>query len=143
VDIGIPRTVDPCLGDRPACRLRNIDALNGLVEGNLLRREEESRKGEAIVREEAAEAMRWIETRRNASLIKGLAEYMESIRARELQRVCRQENLSEGEKLERLSTHIVKKITQPLIKKINEARVEGDQTALKGYLELLREVYRV
>jgi len=143
VDIGIPRTVDPRLDGLRGIRLHNIDALNGLVNGNLRRREKEAEQGEAIVLEEVEEAMKWVETRKNASLIRSLAEYMEELRAKELKKVCKAGGLSEAEKLERLSSHIIKKISAPLIKKMNDARVEGDHKTLQTYLSLLGEVYRI
>ncbi len=143
IDIGIPRTVDPEINGLPGCTLKNIDALNGLVDVNRRRREEEAEKGRSLVLEEVEDAMKWIATRKNASLIQSLAGYMESIREREIKRVCKNTRLSEVEKLERLSSHIIKKITQPLIKKINEARAEGDQSTLEAYLDLLKEVYRI
>jgi glutamyl-tRNA reductase len=143
VDIGIPRTISPDVGDISRCTLRNIDALNGRVEVNLKRREEEARRGGEIVKAEVAEAMKWVASRKNASLIHSLAEYMEHLRARELRRVCKDTKLTETERLQQLSTHIVKKITQPIIKKINDARAEGDEQALENYLGLLKEMYRI
>jgi glutamyl-tRNA reductase len=134
---------DPRVDGLRGIRLRNIDALNGLVNGNLRRREKEAERGEAIVLEEVEDAMKWVEARKNASLIRSLAEYMEQLRAKELKNVCKAGDLSEAEKLERLSSHIIKKISAPLIKKMNAARVEGDHETLQAYLSLLEEVYRI
>jgi glutamyl-tRNA reductase len=143
VDIGIPRTIAPEVGEIHRCTLRNIDALNGRVEGNLLRREEEARRGREIVREEVRDAMKWVAARENAPLIHSLVNYMENLRTREMERVSKEGGLTEREKLQWLSTHLVKKITQPIIKKINEARAEENQTLLNDYLGLLKEIYRI
>jgi glutamyl-tRNA reductase len=143
VDIGFPRTVDPEVANRPALVLRDIDALNGRVQGNRQRREERALQGWLIVREETDQAMAWIAARRNATLIQSLAEYMETIRGRELRRVCGDPSLSESEKLEHLSSHLIRKITEPIIRTINDAAAGGDQKTLADCLKLLKDVYRL
>ncbi|MHC5036421.1 MAG: glutamyl-tRNA reductase [Planctomycetota bacterium] len=143
VDISLPRSVDPSVAEIPQCTLKDIDTLKGRVDGNLERRETEAQRAATLIHEEVTEFLKWTEKRKNAPLIQSLVEYMEGLRARELQRVYKLDGLTADEKLERLSTHIIKKITQPLIKKINDARAEGDSQTLKAYLDLLRKIYRI
>ncbi|MHC5036974.1 MAG: glutamyl-tRNA reductase [Planctomycetota bacterium] len=143
VDMGIPRTLDPGLAKVRGVVLRNIDALNGRVRGNRKHRETEAIRGAALVGEEVAEILKWIEARKGKSTIQALAGYMESIRARELMRACKGADPAEVERLEKLSTHIIKRVSQPLIKKLNDTRSEGDREALETYLRLLREVYSI
>jgi glutamyl-tRNA reductase len=143
VDVGLPRSVDPAAGGIANVSLLNLDDLRDVVDGNLLRRGEEAEKASAIVESEVDEALRWMEARKNSTLIQALWEHMESIRARELHRVRLDGSLTEEEKLERLSTHILKKITQPLLRKINDTRAGGDGKAFEAYLEMLKDVFGI
>jgi glutamyl-tRNA reductase len=52
IDIGVPRDVDPRVGELPGVRLHDIDDLERLATANLDGRHAEARRAEAIVDEE-------------------------------------------------------------------------------------------
>jgi glutamyl-tRNA reductase len=109
IDIAVPRDLDPQIGSVEGCTLFDIDALG---EG-LVGREEDVRKAEAIVAEEAARFADWRRSRGAAPAIAELRRRAEQIRAEELARAdARLAELSERERraVETLTAQIVNKL---------------------------------
>lgn len=86
VDIGMPRNVDPEVGNLPGVRLVDIDALRAVVDANVQRRRVATPQVDAIVREEADDFARWLAGRQVAPVITGLRSWAREIAAEELAR---------------------------------------------------------
>jgi len=70
IDLAVPRDIDPRLAELPGVRLVNIDDLKDRAAENVARRRLAVPAAEAIVREEAAGFLRWLEAMRTAATLK-------------------------------------------------------------------------
>jgi glutamyl-tRNA reductase len=109
VDIAVPRDIDSEIANVEGCTLFDIDALGG----GLVGREEDVRKAERIVGEEADRFAEWHRSRVAAPAIAALRRRAEAIRVEELARAePRLAELSERERkaVETLTSQIVNKL---------------------------------
>ncbi len=126
IDISVPRNVDPEINRLGNVFLYDIDDLQSVVENNLRNRQEEARKGEAIIDEEVDVFIRWFKSLDIVPVIVALREKMEDIRKRELEKTLgKLKGLSPEERqvIDALTTSIVKKILHsPLVTLKNSAQ---------------------
>ncbi|HUG14888.1 MAG TPA: glutamyl-tRNA reductase [Thermomicrobiales bacterium] len=113
VDLAVPRTIEPALGDTGWMRLYSVDDLQDISDDNRSRYEDEIAKVEAIVERATSEFMDWWRARSVVPAITALHERAETIRRSELERAMRRlGHLSERDRamVEALSTAIVNKM---------------------------------
>ena len=113
IDIAVPRDVEPTVGDLDQVFLYNIDDLQGIVKENLVRRSSELERAEAIVDEEAAGFMAWLNAREIIPTVVALRERFEAIRRSELARLDSKLAGLQPEARERLD-----EITQLIVQKL-------------------------
>jgi len=70
IDLAVPRDIDPRLAELPGVRLVNIDDLQDRAAENVARRRLAVPAAEAIVREEAAGFLRWLDSLRPTATLK-------------------------------------------------------------------------
>lgn len=85
-DMGVPRNVEPRLGELPLVRLQNLDDLSAIVEDNLRQRRGEIPKAEAIVNQEAEAFGRWLASLEVTPTIQLLQRQVEAICRSEVRR---------------------------------------------------------
>jgi len=126
IDISVPRNVDPDINRLDNVFLYDIDDLQSVVETNLRNRQEEAKKGEAIIDEEVDVFIRWFKSLDIVPVIVALREKMEDIRKRELEKtLSKLKDLSPQEKqvIDALTASIVKKILHsPMVTLKNSAQ---------------------
>ena len=72
IDIAVPRDVDPAVGDLPGVRLFDIDHLEASLDANLAMRQAAVPQVEAIVQEDLAGALDWLQSREVVPVIESL-----------------------------------------------------------------------
>ncbi len=113
LDIAIPRDVDPAVGDLPGVQLYDLDALQDHLESALASRRAAVPQVEAIVAEEVATFMAYLQTLEVVPIIRALREQAEAIRRAELEKTLRKmPHLSDAERahLEALTKALVNKL---------------------------------
>ena len=87
IDIALPRDVEASAGDLDQVFLYNIDDLQAIVQENLARRAAELSRAEAIVEEEVAKFVAWMQSREIVPTVVALRQRFEAIRQSELARL--------------------------------------------------------
>jgi glutamyl-tRNA reductase len=87
IDIALPRDVEASAGDLDQVFLYNIDDLRAIVQENLARRTAELTRAEAIVDEEVAKFVAWMQSREIVPTVVALRQRFEAIRQAELARL--------------------------------------------------------
>jgi glutamyl-tRNA reductase len=87
IDIALPRDVDAAAGDLDQVFLYNIDDLRAIVQENLARRTAELSRADAIVEEEVAKFVAWMQSREIVPTVVALRQRFEAIRQSELARL--------------------------------------------------------
>ena len=85
IDLGTPRNIDESARDLKGAVLYNIDDLQGVIQSNLLARQEELTKVNEIVAGEVEEFMAWYNSTHLGPTIQAPLEMAETIRKEELQ----------------------------------------------------------
>jgi len=115
IDIAVPRDIDPAVNHVMGVKYFDIDNLDHQVEGLLAERSAEVPFVEAILKEEEALFLEYLQTLDMLPLIIELRKQAETIRASELQKTLRRlPNLSETERqrIEALTHSLVKKLLE-------------------------------
>lgn len=130
IDIAVPRDVDPQVERIENVFLYDIDDLEVVCAANLLQRERELGKVEAIVEEEVARFERWFQTQEAVPTITLLRQHAERIREAELRRTMRRlRHLGEEERqaLATLSAALVSKLLHHPIAALKAANGRSPQ----------------
>lgn len=143
IDIAVPRDVEPAVGDLGNVFLYDIDDLQHVVEGNLAQRHREVPRVQAIVREEAAAFLAWLDAREVVPTIVGLRQHMDGIRQAELDWLMNKlDGLSEKER------GVVLAFSQRLVNKILHQptmRLKHHADGREGYryAEVVRDLFGI
>lgn len=86
IDIAVPRDIDSKVGTIPCVKLYDIDDLQHVVDKNLEERRNEAVKAEAIVEEEIANFLKWLNTQFVTPTIIALKQRGETIKNTELEK---------------------------------------------------------
>jgi glutamyl-tRNA reductase len=87
IDIAVPRDVDASAGDLEQVFLYNVDDLQAVVQENMSKRGTEASQAEAIVSQEVARFVAWLNSRGAVPTVVALRQRFESIRQAELRRL--------------------------------------------------------
>lgn len=113
LDIAVPRDVDEEVGELPGVHLYNLDDLARQAGQSFEDRKREVPRAEAVIEEELASFMSWLDTLSVTPLIHELHQLAESIRQQEMNRTLRRmPGLGEAERqrIEALTRALVKKL---------------------------------
>lgn len=141
VDIGVPRNVEPGLGEVPGVQLLDLDGLQARIDATLDARRRAVPQVEAIIREELD---RFEQRRRGDALrpiLAGLHARAEGIRREELQRVLRRFGPVSPEveaQFESFSLSLVAKLLDPPSRRLR-GTTDGSRSLAWG--EALRELF--
>ena len=132
MDLAVPRDVDPRVGDFQDVFLYNVDDLQQIAEENLKGREEAIPLAEALVRENTARLMKWLNERRVVPAITALRAFVDEFRRSEVDKALAllpDLDARSREVLITLSRSLTNKLVHRLIQKIKESSQEtGDPT---------------
>jgi glutamyl-tRNA reductase len=141
IDIAVPRNIDPAAGQIPGVRLFDIDGLEQQVAGLLAERAAEVPQVEAILAEEQAQFMEYLNTLEMIPIITELRRRAEAIRQNELEKTLRRlPQLTEVER-ERIAA-----LTHALVKKLLETptqrlRAESACPQASAYATVARTLF--
>jgi len=110
LDLAVPRDVDPAAADLENVFLHPVDALRGLVDQSLARRQREVPKAEAIALEESGRFLAWWRGLGATPVLRELRAHFEKVRAEEVARSLRHFSPQEHERVERLTQALVNKL---------------------------------
>ncbi|MDP2975159.1 MAG: glutamyl-tRNA reductase [Anaerolineales bacterium] len=116
IDIAVPRDIDPETAAVPGVKLFDMDGLNAQLEQSLALRTAEVPQVRAILAEEQAGFMEYLDSLEMLPLIAELRQHAESIRQAELQKTLRRlPDLTEAERAR------VEALTEALVRKLLDA----------------------
>lgn len=134
IDIAVPRDVEPAIGEMDDVYLYNVDDLQAVVEKNLVGRQQEATRVEAIVEEELKRFQQWLRTLEVGPTIRELQQMSDEIVQSEWARVGgRLSHLSERDRdmVDTLVRGVVNKLLRPPILHLKDAAASGN-----GYHEV-------
>jgi glutamyl-tRNA reductase len=141
IDIAVPRDVEQAVGDLDQVFLYHMDDLQVIVQENLARRSSELAGAEAIVNQEVARFVAWLQSREITPTIVALRQRFETIRQAELRRL--------ESKLAGLTPEArarVDEITHLLVEKLlltptEQLKAASDVTLVVAYAEAIHRVF--
>ena len=137
MDLGVPRDMDPHIGQLPNVLLYNIDDLQSIVEENRRKRHEEIHKGYSIVREERENFVDWFRTHRAAPAIEELKNMLEQLRAAEMEPLKTTLQSKDYEMVDLATKSLMRKILHHPILHLKEAARQEDPC---GQIRLIGDI---
>ncbi len=143
IDIAVPRDIEPDVRLLPGVSLYDIDALQNVVDNNLMERKRAAMQAEVIIEEEVNEFARWQRTQYVIPTITALKRRGEEIKQKELTKAFN--------KLGELSAHD-RKVISSLANSVINQLLHGPVTQLKElaltekgplYNEAVKELFRL
>ncbi len=143
IDIAVPRNIDPAVDDLEQVFLKDIDALQEVVDSNLRERQKEAHRAEALVAEEVDRMMDRLRVAEVTPTIVALQGVLEQISAGELEKVRRKYGPLDPhheEALTALARGIVNKIAHG---PITELRTQAAQPNGAAVVAVLKKVFNL
>lgn len=141
IDLGVPRDIDPALGELPHVRLVNLDDLQGQADAALGRRKVAIPAAQAIVRDEAEAFCRWLDSLQAAPIIKRLRDWLSNLQRAEIDRLCREHPSLDRRRLDRFARGLVRKVLHGPITYLKRLATEPSAGADLASLDLLRRMF--
>lgn len=139
VDLGLPRDIEPTIGNLADIFLFNLDDLARLVEGNLTARRQAIPEAEEIVKHELTQFESWLESRRLEPAIRSLRSALDNACQRELSHL--REELSD-EDFNRMESLLRKVVNRMLHKSTNEIRQSSTELE-RNFLSRLESFFQL
>ena len=141
IDIAVPRDVEPAAGSIEQVFLYNIDDLQAIVQENLSRREAELARAEAIVTEELARFVMWLQSRRIVPTVVALRERFEHVRQAELRRLEPRLASLPPDARARVDeiTHLI--VEKLLLTPTEQLKSLGDDTSMVSYADAVTRLF--
>jgi len=142
IDIAVPRDIDPDLNQLDNVFLYDIDDLQEIVEENMVSRQEEAKKAEAIIEEETIKFKEWLQKLELAPTIKELMQKGEALAQKEAEKTSKKLNLSpqEAKQLQVMAKALVKKLYANPISFLKKTQ---QSTSSLDYLDLFRKIFNL
>jgi glutamyl-tRNA reductase len=143
IDIAVPRNIDPAVDDLEQVFLKDIDALQEVVDSNLRERQKEAHRAEALVAEEVERMMDRLRVAEVTPTIVALQGVLEQISAAELEKIRRKYGPLDphhDEALTALARGIVNKIAHG---PITELRTQAAQPNGAAVVAVLKKVFNL
>ena len=139
LDLAVPRDVDPAVNELDNVFLKDLDAIQNIIDQNLEQRRQEIPKADAIVTEEVVNFFLWYNTLDAAPTITQLREKFEQVRAAEVERFRNKIDETSFENVEMLSRRIINKLLHPTITGMKKPA--HDSSALNNRIQLVRDLF--
>ncbi|MFQ6033751.1 MAG: glutamyl-tRNA reductase, partial [Candidatus Bipolaricaulia bacterium] len=137
IDISVPRSIDPRVGEYEFCRLMDIDDLKQLAERESERLRGAIGEAERIIERAAADFAGWLRVQEIVPLIGFMQQRVEEIRQRELKKLNSHLLEEHGEQLDRFSKRLINTLLHHHMTALKEAAREGRN----GYAEVIRSIF--
>lgn len=142
VDLGVPRNVEPEVGDRDTVFLHTVDSLEALIDRNLRRRREEVPAVEELIEAELARFHGWYRTLEAEPLVARLQKQAEAIRAAEIERFRSHFPAESHDSLDRITRSLVRKLLHHPSARLRGKHGDDDGPPL-AHLDLVRELFQL
>ena len=142
IDISVPRNVEPAVGELPNVVLHNIDALESLVERNLVQRRGELPRAEAIVENEVQRFTGWLATLGVVPTIKLLTERISQFQQAEIERYQKHFAAADREQLHEFARTLCGKILHDPISFLRRLDAQGEDRSLSS-VSVVRELFNL
>ena len=139
LDLAVPRDVEPAVNDLDNVFLKDLDAIQNIIDQNLEQRRQEIPKADAIVTEEVVNFFLWYNTLEAAPTITQLREKFEQVRAAEVERFRNRIDETSFENVEMLTRRIINKLLHPTITGMKKPA--HDSSALNNRIQLVRDLF--
>ena len=141
LDLAVPRDVDPKVNELDNVFLKDLDAIQNIIDQNLEQRRQEIPKADAIVTEEVVNFFLWYNTLEAAPTIAQLREKFEQVRAAEVERFRNRIDEASFDNVEMLTRRIINKLLHPTITGMK--RPAHDSSALNNRIKLVRDLFEL
>ncbi|TMG82745.1 MAG: glutamyl-tRNA reductase [Betaproteobacteria bacterium] len=141
VDLAVPRDVEPEAADLDDVFLYSVDDLANIVKDNLHIRADAVREAEAMIAEQAASFLRWLEGRSVVPTIAALHSHHDQLRAIELERARRL--LANGASAEHVLEQLARGLTNKFLHAPTRALNQAGEAERAELLALLHHVYHL
>ena len=141
IDIALPRDAEAAVGDIDQVFLYNLDDLRAIVKENLTRRTAELERAEAIVKEEVARFVTWMQSREIIPTVVALRQRFEAIRRSELSRLEPKLSGLPPEARARLDeiTHLI--VEKLLLTPTEQLKSVSDESMVVAYSDALNRLF--
>jgi glutamyl-tRNA reductase len=143
IDIAVPRNIEPDVNKLDNVFLYDIDDLDKTVQSNIEGRNQTAVEAEEIIREEVERMMQRLKTREVAPTIVSLQEQLESVRAREIDRMrARLGTMTpqQEEAIDAITRGIINKIAHGPITELRRSASNPDGARMS---DLIRKLFRL
>lgn len=147
IDLGVPRNIDPRIGELENIYVYDVDHLRGVIESNTQQRVTEANKIKRMITKELLEFNDWKKTLAVVPLIEKLQEKAANIQAEAMKHIQNKSpNLSEKEKQVILKyTKMISNqfIRQPILMMKEIASQDGNCEKRDEYLKLISRIFEL
>jgi glutamyl-tRNA reductase len=141
VDLAVPRDVEPEAAELDDVFLYSVDDLANIVKDNLHIRSDAVREAEAMIAEQAASFLRWLEGRSVVPTIAALHGHHDQLRAIELERARRL--LAGGAPTDHVLDQLARGLTNKFLHAPTRALNQAGEAERAELLALLHHIYQL
>src|SRR6202163_4709259 len=141
VDLAVPRDVEPEAAELDDVFLYTIDDLSNIIKDNLQIRVEAVREAEAMIADQAANFLRWLEGRTVVPTIAALQGHHDQLRVAELDRARRL--LAGGAPPEQVVEQLARGLTNKFLHAPTQALNRAGEAERAELLALLHHIYQL
>jgi len=141
VDLAVPRDVEPEAAELDDVFLYTVDDLSNIIKDNLQIRVEAVREAEAMIADQAASFLRWLEGRTVVPTIAALQGHHDRLRAAELERARRL--LAGGAPPEQVLEQLARGLTNKFLHAPTQALNHAGDAERAELLALLHHIYQL
>ena len=141
VDLAVPRDVEPEAAELDDVFLYSVDDLANIVKDNLHIRSDAVREAEAMIAEQAASFLRWLEGRSVVPTIAALHGHHDQLRAIELERARRL--LAGGAPADHVLDQLARGLTNKFLHAPTRALNQAGEAERAELLALLHHIYQL
>ena len=141
IDLGVPRNIDPAVNSIGSIFLHDLDALNHIVDKNLLHRQAEVPKVRQIILDELIQFNSWYASLEVNPTIEQLREHVESIRRSEVEKHIRHFPPDAQQELDILTKRIINKILHTPTVNLKAGPDAGNKERMRDKIHLVRHLF--
>ncbi len=143
VDLGVPRDIDPEIGEWPEMEIYNLDQLHEQMEKNKNFRFQEMDKAEDIIKKGLKEVEEWLQCQKIVPVIKTIKKNNSEVINKELQRVFDELELEKYEKneIEKFARHLSKNLFNEIILNLRELAVR--ENCNQDEIALIKDIFDI
>lgn len=142
-DLSVPRSIEPEIEQISSIFLYNIDAINNSLNEALMRRKKAIPQVEMIISQAMADFEDWAKEMIVSPVIQKLKNMLEQIRKEELERYMKQLDVSEFEKIDRITKSMMQKILKMPVIQLKAACKRGEAETLADVLTDLFDLEKI